>query len=210
MPDLSTLILFIFASLGLLVAPGPTTALVITRSLSEGRRVALPLVFGVALGGFVAATLALAGAGSLLAASASAFTIVKVAGATYLIWIGIKLFRSEPVVPNADHAPPSSSQWIAFRDGFLVTVFNPKGILFFIAFVPQFIASDRSYFSQSAILVVTFALLEIANGTIYALGADNLRHLIQKTPVIRFMNRLGGGVIVFAGVAAFFTRRPAI
>jgi threonine/homoserine/homoserine lactone efflux protein len=210
MPDLPTIVLFVSASVVLLVIPGPTIALVIARSLSEGRRNALPLVLGVGLGDLVAASLALAGAGALLAASATAFAIVKVVGALYLVWLGIKLFRTEPVPPDAGGTQPASTAWTAFRDGFLVTVFNPKGILFFIAFVPQFIRADASYLSQAAFFVLAFTVLGILNGAAYALGADAMRRVIRSTGVLRWMNRAGGAVIAAAGVAALFTRRPAV
>lgn len=209
MPDLPTVILFVSASIALLVIPGPTIALVIARSLSEGRRNALPLVAGVGLGDLVAASVALAGAGALLAASATAFTVVKAVGALYLVWLGIKLFRAEPVPPTVD-AAPTGSGWTAFRDGFLVTVFNPKGILFFIAFVPQFIRADASYLGQATFFVLTFTLLGIVNGAAYALGADAMRRVIRSTGVLRWMNRAGGVLIAAAGIGALFTRRPAI
>ena len=209
MPDLPTILLFVSASVALLVIPGPTIALVIARSLSEGRRNALPLVAGVGLGDLVAASVALAGAGALLAASATAFTIVKVVGAFYLAWLGIKLFRAAPVPPTVD-AAPSGSGWTAFRDGFLVTVFNPKGILFFVAFVPQFIRADASYLGQAAFFVLTFTFLGIVNGAAYALGADAMRRAIRSTGVLRWMNRAGGALVAAAGIGALFTRRPAI
>ena len=210
MPDLSIILLFVSASIALLVVPGPTTALVVARSMSDGRRIALPLVLGVGLGDFVAATIALAGAGALLAASATAFTIVKLLGAAYLVWLGIKLFRAEPVPPRAADDVSAATGHAALRDGFLVTVFNPKGILFFIAFVPQFIQADASYLGQAAFFVMTFTLLAVLNGAAYALGADAMRRVIRSTGVLRWMNRVGGAVIAAAGIAALFTRRPAI
>lgn len=210
MPDFSIILLFVSASIALLVVPGPTTALVVARSMSDGRRVALPLVLGVGMGDFVAATVALAGAGTLLAASATAFTVVKLVGAVYLVWLGIKLFRADPVPPRAANDLSSATGQAAFRDGFLVTVFNPKGILFFVAFVPQFIRPDGSYLGQAAFFVLAFTVLAILNGTAYAIGADAMRRVIRSTGVLKWMNRAGGAVIAFAGIAALFTRRPAV
>ena len=210
MPDFSIMLLFVSASIALLVVPGPTTALVVARSMSDGRRVALPLVLGVGLGDFVAATVALAGAGTLLAASATAFTAVKLAGAVYLVWLGIKLFRAEPVPPRAANDVSAATGRAAFRDGFLVTVFNPKGILFFVAFVPQFIRADGSYLGQAAFFVLAFTVLAILNGTAYAIGADAMRRVIRSAGVLKWMNRAGGAVIAFAGIVALFTRRPAV
>ena len=208
MPDLSTIPLFVAASAALLVVPGPTIALVIARSLSDGRRNALPLVLGVGLGDLVAATTALAGAGALLAASAAAFTVVKLVGALYLVWLGYRLFRAEPVSLRVE--APAGTGRAAFRDGFLVTVFNPKGILFFIAFVPQFIEADRGYAGQAAVFAAAFTLLGVLNGAAYALAADAMRRTIRSTRLLRWMNRAGGTLIAAAGVAALFTQRPAI
>ena len=207
MPDLATIALFVTASTVLLVVPGPTIALVVARSLSGGRRVALPLVLGVGLGDLVAATVALAGAGALLAASATAFTVVKVIGALYLVWLGVTLFMAEPIPPDAE--PSRTSGWAAFRDGFLVTVFNPKGIVFFVAFVPQFIRADGDYAAQAAFFVLTFTALGMLNGGLYALAADAMRRVVRSGPVLAWMNRAGGATIAAAGVAALFARRPA-
>jgi threonine/homoserine/homoserine lactone efflux protein len=210
MPDLPTILLFVSASVALLVIPGPTTALIVARSMSDGRRIAAPLVLGVGLGDLVAASIALAGAGALLAASATAFNVVKLAGAAYLVWLGIKLFRAEPAPPRAAEDVSAATGRAAFRDGFLVTVFNPKGILFFVAFVPQFIRPDAGYFGQAAFFVLAFTALALLNGAAYAIGADALRRIIRSAGVLRWMNRLGGAVIAAAGVGALFTRRPAI
>ena len=212
MPDPSTILLFVTASVVLLVIPGPTIALVIARSLSRGRRVALPLVLGVGLGDLVAASLSLAGAGALLAASATAFAAVKWAGAAYLIWLGVRLFRAEPVAPDGSvhaGAVPGADAPAAFRDGFLVTLLNPKGILFFVAFVPQFVDPARAYWPQAAFFVAAFTALGMLNGLAYALGADALRRATGRLGVLRAMNRAGGATVAAAGVASLFARRPA-
>ena len=209
MPDLPVLLLFASASIVLLAVPGPTITLVVARSLSQGRRVALPLVLGVGLGDLVAASVALAGAGALLAASATAFTAVKWIGAAYLIWLGVALWRSAPTRPAAEAAAAAPAALPAFRDGFLVTVFNPKGILFFVAFVPRFIDPARGYAAQAAVFVGAFAVLGVLNGAAYALGADALRRVIRSARVPRWMNRVGGAVIVLSGLGALLARRPA-
>ncbi len=209
MPTLDTLLAFTAASIILLAVPGPTIALVIARSLSDGRRVALPLVAGVGFGDLVAATIALTGAGALLSASATAFAVVKVAGALYLLWLGIRLFRAEPVPPSDLSADVGGTGAAAFRDGFLVTVFNPKGILFFIAFVPQFIDPTASYFGQAAAFVLLFAALGVLNGAVYAMGADRMRRAVRSPVALRWMNRAGGMAIASAGIAALFARKAA-
>ena len=121
---------FLLATTLLLVVPGPTLLLVIGQSLGGGRRHALPLVAGVALGDLTAITLSLAGLGAVLAASAEAFTLLKWVGAAYLVFLGVRMWRA-PV--SADAAPPLKAH-AAFRQAYVVTALNPNGIAFFVAF----------------------------------------------------------------------------
>ncbi len=137
---------FIAASLVLLVVPGPTVIMVISQALAHGRRTALACVAGVGLADVVAASLSLLGAGTILAASAAAFEAIKWVGAAYLVWIGIKMWRA-PVTPHLlDLKAAAVGERIlpVFRDSFLVTVFNPKGLVFYMAFAPQFVSSSAS------------------------------------------------------------------
>lgn len=208
MPEPTVLLVFVLASLAILIVPGPTIALVVTRSLAQGPGVALPLVAGVGLGDLVAASLALTGAGAILAASAVGFTFVKIAGAAYLIWIGLKLAlsRQETIDVN-EPASASRLSRAAFRDAFLVTVLNPKGILFFIAFVPPFIDPSRDYLTQAALFVLLFTFLGVVNGVAYATFANFFGRVIRRPSVLTPVRRAGGFVIVMAGIAALFARR---
>ena len=207
MPEPTTLIAFALASAVLIVVPGPTVALVIARSLAVGRRATLPLAGGVALGDLVATSLSLAGVGALLAASATLFTLVKWLGALYLVWVAIRLWRDPIAVPDNEAVASTDAAWRAFRDGFLVTVFNPKGIVFFIAFVPQFIDPARPYLPQALVFVSLFTLIGAVNVLAYALGADHLRTAIRRPTVLRAMTRTGAAAIGGAGVATLFASR---
>ena len=207
MPDPATLIAFVVASTILIVVPGPTVALVVARSLSEGRRAALPLAAGVALGDLVATSLSLAGVGALLAASATAFTAVKWLGALYLVWIAIRLWREPVTVPGEVAVDVAGSGRRAFRDGFLVTVFNPKGIVFFIAFVPQFLDPARPYLPQAAVFVGLFTAIGAVNVVAYALGADGLRRVVARPGILRAMSRTGAALIGAAGIATLLAKR---
>lgn len=208
MPEPTVLLVFVLASLAILIVPGPTIALVVTRSLAQGPGVALPLVAGVGLGDLVAASLALTGAGAILAASAVGFTFVKIAGAAYLIWIGLKLaFSRQETIDVNEPASASRLSRAAFRDAFLVTVLNPKGILFFIAFVPPFIDPSRDYLTQAALFVSLFTFLGVVNGVAYATFANFFGRVIRRPSVLTPVRRAGGFVIVMAGIAALFARR---
>ncbi|GAN80104.1 LysE family translocator [Acidocella aminolytica] len=193
---------FLLAATVLLMIPGPTVLLVIGQSLGAGRRRALPLVAGVALGDLTAMTLSLAGLGALLSASATAFTLLKWMGAIYLAYLGLKLWRA-PI--SAEAASPLQAR-AAFRQAYLVTALNPKSIAFFVAFVPQFIAPEASFLRQGAILVGTFVILAATNALLYALLAGQMSSLVRRPSVRRGFNRAGGGVLMGAGVALALKR----
>lgn len=203
---------FVVASVALLLIPGPTILLVIGHSLGAGRRGsrwraigrdALPLVAGVALGDLTAMTLSLAGLGALLAASATLFALLKWAGAGYLVWLGVTLWRA-PVDGGA--APPPGARR-AMRDAYVVTALNPKGIAFFVAFVPQFLDAAHPFLPQAAVLVATFVGLAALNAMAYALLAGRLSGAVTRPAVRRGLNRLGGAMLVGAGLATATMRR---
>ena len=193
---------FVLATAVLLAIPGPTVLMVVGQSLGAGRRYALPLVAGVALGDLTAMTLSLAGLGALLAASAAAFTLLKWVGAAYLIYLGVKLWRA-PV--SADAAPPLGAT-AAFRQAYVVTALNPKGIAFFVAFVPQFMAPSAPFLPQAAILVASFVTMASASALLWATLAGRVSSLVRRPTVRRGFNRAGGGVLVGAGVALALKR----
>ncbi len=211
--DAHVLAAFAAASFVLLIIPGPTIILVISQALAHGRRVALASVAGVGLGDLIAATLSLIGVGTVLAASATAFTIIKWLGAAYLVWIGIRMWRA-PVIPppmpqSGFEADAPSHTWPVFRDAFLVTLFNPKGIVFFLAFVPQFIAPAKAFAPQASVLVITFVILGMINAGAYALLASSARNWIRQPSVLRTATRTGALFLVSAGIASVFVRRTA-
>ena len=199
---------FVAASTVLLLVPGPTVLLVMSYALSQGKRVALATVAGVALGDLIAMTASLAGLGALVATSAMLFSILKWIGAVYLVYLGIKLFRSAPEASLGDigvpaQAPPKR----VFGHAAAVTALNPKSIVFFIAFVPQFISTHDALMPQFAILIATFVGLAALNALAYALLADQLRHRITRPSVLAMFSRLGGGALVAMGVATALIRR---
>jgi threonine/homoserine/homoserine lactone efflux protein len=198
---------FIAAASLLLIIPGPTIALVLGYALGEGRRAALFIVAGVALGDLTAMTLSLLGIGALLAASAMLFTVLKWMGAAYLVWLGIKLWRA-PVGDAANDATaiPHSGRTM-FMHAYVVTALNPKSIAFFVAFVPQFMNPELAYWPQAAVLIATFVSLAAINALAYALLASRARHVIRRPQVQRWVNRTGGTVLIGAGVVTATLRR---
>jgi threonine/homoserine/homoserine lactone efflux protein len=196
-----TWLAFALASLIAVMIPGPVVVFILGRSLGGGWRAALPTVGGVALGDAVALAASLAGLGALLAASAAAFTVAKWLGAAYLIWLGVRLWRApvgEAVALPARHA---------FRDAFLVTVLNPKSIAFFVAFVPQFLDPVAPFLPQAALVLMTFVGLGALNAMGYALLAGKLSDAVRQPSIRRGFNRLGGGMLIGAGLATAAMRR---
>jgi len=200
--DLATWLAFLAAAMAMLVIPGPTILLVIGQSLGGGARNALPLVAGVALGDLTAITLSLAGLGAILAASATLFTVLKWAGAAYLIWLGVTLWRAP--VDDTAAAPLAPGQ--AMRQAWLVTALNPKGIAFFVAFVPQFIDATRPFLPQAAILVASFVSLAALNAAGYAALASRLSGAVRRPGVRSALNRGGGAMLMGAGLAVALRR----
>ncbi|MEM8822905.1 MAG: LysE family translocator [Pseudomonadota bacterium] len=207
--DLTLWLAFVAASTALLAIPGPTILLVMSYALSQGRRVAVASATGVALGDLIAMTASLAGLGALVLASATLFTVLKWVGAVYLIWLGIKLWRSAKTVSLADMTVSEVSPRAVFTHATVVTALNPKSIVFFIAFVPQFIRPEASLLQQFAILIATFVGLATINALLYALLADRMRAGLRRPSVLRGLTRAGGGALVAMGAITALTRRTA-
>lgn len=198
---------FALASAVLVAIPGPTVLLVVSYALGRGRDTAWATAPGVALGDFLAMTLSLLGAGAVLATSAVLFSALKMLGALYLIWLGVQLWRTGGPADVATALTASKGRM--FRDAFVVTALNPKGIVFFIAFVPQFIDPAAPALAQFALMEATFVLLGFLNAVLWALLAGSLRTRLASPPAIRLINRLGGSVLIGAGLLTAVTRRAA-
>lgn len=199
---------FVAASAVLLVIPGPTILLVVSYGLGQGWRAALPTAVGVALGDFTAMTLSMLGIGALLAASATLFTLLKLAGAAYLIWLGVKLWRAggrldaRPITDRVATAKMIGHAW-------LVTALNPKSITFFVAFLPQFLSRERDFWTQMAIFEATFLVLAFANALGYGLIASRARTLVRNERAIATFNKAGGSLLIGAGVLTATVRHGA-
>ena len=202
---IETWLAFAAATSVLLVIPGPTVLLVVSYALGQGLRTATPMALGVALGDFTAMTLSMLGLGALLATSATLFTALKWIGAAYLIWLGIKLWRAGGAMqatPRTDKA--SALKMVAHA--WIVTALNPKGITFFVAFLPQFLDPAADFWMQMLVFEATFLVLAFANAFGYALLASRARGLMSSARAIGIVNRVGGSLLIGAGVAAVSIR----
>jgi threonine/homoserine/homoserine lactone efflux protein len=199
---------FVAASVILLAIPGPTVLLVVSYALGHGRRYAAATVAGVALGDLTAMTASLLGLGALLAASAGLFTAVKWVGAAYLVYLGLKLWRA-PVGDPGQADISETRPGRIFAHAYVVTALNPKGIVFFVAFLPQFLDMTRPVLPQMAILVATFVSLATVNAALFGLMASSARRAVRKPSAQRLVNRIGGSFLIGAGLLTAAWRRAA-
>ena len=195
--SLSTWLAFSGASIILLLIPGPTILLVVGDSLANHERSSWSTVAGVAAGDATAMSVSLAGAGALLAASAAAFTLLKLCGGAYLIYLGARALvhaRRQGAVPLTTQPRPARQR---FTSAWAVTALNPKSIVFFIAFVPQFVVPHAGYAAQCAVMLPTFVLLATVNAAAFAhLG----RYAAQRLTSAASQRRLGyGGGLALLG-----------
>jgi len=196
---------FTLASTVLLLIPGPTVLLVVSYAMGQGWRTAFPTAVGVALGDFTAMTLSMLGVGALLATSASIFLVLKWIGAAYLIWLGIKLWRAGTrMQANPRHERSSALDMLAHA--WLVTSLNPKGLTFFIAFLPQFIDPHAALLPQVAILEATFISLAFVNVLGYAALANRAGRFVRDPRAVGLVNKAGGTLLIGAGLAVAASR----
>ena len=200
---------FVAASAVMLIIPGPTILTVISYSMAHGRRANVPLVAAVALGDSTALAVALLGLGALLATSAFWFTLMKWAGGLYLIYLGIKLLRAGISSTELAAPPAPQSRWRLFANTYLVTALNPKGIVFFVAFLPQFIRPAVPVGPQLWVLAITFVVLATLNATLYAVFAASARRLLASARAQRRFHLAGGSLLTAAGLWALMARRAA-
>ncbi|MFM1855011.1 MAG: hypothetical protein RLZ83_320 [Pseudomonadota bacterium] len=197
--SLQTWLLYLLAAIGLSLSPGPNSLLALTHGALHGPRRTLATVAGGALGFTVLIALSMFGIGALLAASATWLTALKWVGGAYLVWLGVQVWRAPPI--GAELAAGRRDQGLGsmFRQGALCAVTNPKGLLFFAAFLPQFVDPARSLLLQFAVMAATFVGIEIVTETVLAGAAHRIRPWLQR--VGRRFNQGCGGVFAAIGLA---------
>jgi threonine/homoserine/homoserine lactone efflux protein len=205
MPDATTFAVFALACLAFLAIPGPSVFYIVTRSLVQGRRAGVTSMLGVQAGGLVHVVAAAFGVSALIASSAAAFTVVKYAGAAYLVFLGLrKLFGPRDEEPAIEQGPASAAR--LFGHGVVVNVLNPKTALFFLAFLPQFVdPSAGPVAPQMLVLGLMLVSLGVLSDGTYALLAARVgSHLRAR----RRLERISGGIFVGLGVVAALAGEP--
>lgn len=197
--DLNTWLIYLLAAIGLSLSPGPNGLLALTHGALHGRRKALYTIFGGAFGFVAVIALSMFGIGALLKASLAWLTVLKWIGGVYLVWLGIQIWRSPAIGIDVHAWVKPRAGWSLFRQGALSALTNPKALLFFAAFLPQFIDPTRSLVVQFVVMAGTFAVIEIATELFIASMAHRLNPWLRR--VGRRFNQACGGVFIAIGVA---------
>jgi threonine/homoserine/homoserine lactone efflux protein len=205
--SLQVYLAFVAACIALALLPGPIVTLLIANGLRHGTRAALTNILGVQAGLLIVIGVLAVGLTSLMATMGYWFDWVRFAGAAYLVWLGIKLIRS-PVEGVSADAPPPPPRGGFFLQGFLVALSNPKLLVFFGAFIPQFMDMSKDHLSQVLILGFTFMVLAGLTDGIYALLAGRARTIFSARRT-RLVSRVSGTFMIGGGIWLALTRaRP--
>ena len=201
MIDLTTLITYVLIVLGFVFIPGPATLLTMARAASSGTKVGIATAAGIAAGDLIHTGMAIVGLSAIIATSALLFSIVKYAGAAFLIYLGIRAMLDRAPI-ELNRGAPAIRAGRAFRQAVLTEVLNPKTALFFLAFLPQFVTPEHgSTALQLAILGVLFVLLGLLSTVVFAVGAGRLGNLLRRHPaVVKWQGKVVGTIYCGVGV----------
>lgn len=212
----ATWITFLFAACIIAISPGSGAVLSMSHGLSYGVKKATATIFGLQAGLLLVLIIAGAGVGSILLASELAFSIVKIVGALYLIYLGLNQWRAK--VETGSGIPMAAAQKglapvaaPAFRKrfllGFLTNATNPKGIVFMVAVLPQFISNNAALLPQLLILAATMCTIDLLVMHGYAFAASSMQRLFRDARALKKQNRFFGGVLMAVGATLFFVKR---
>lgn len=191
---------FVFTASLILVIPGPTIVYVVGQSLTHGRKVSVPLSVGVILGDAICITLSLLGLSAFLSIFSTAFIVIKYFGAAYLIYLGVKMLKSNSNLNTNKIEYSNYNSKLLFRDVFWVNALNPKGIIFYSAFMPQFVVTQHNVTFQFFLLAITFLCLALINVTFYSLLASRASELFKSIKFTKAFNVTGGLSLICAGI----------
>ncbi len=202
-------LLFLLAALIVAAVPGPGIFYVAARTLSEGRRAGIASTFGTALGGLVHVIAGGLGISALILASAQAFSVLKFAGALYLIWLGIRAFRAAGDLPVETTKPAGSAR--AFREGIVVEATNPKTAAFFLAFIPQFLDTTMAHPALQFVVLglISVTLNTLADLVVVAAASATRKNFVKRPRLLRRMRQGSGLFMMGLGVSLVLARRPA-
>ncbi|MGC2776080.1 MAG: LysE family translocator [Bradyrhizobium sp.] len=208
MPDLQTFLLYLAAALVVALTPGPGIFYIVARTLAGGHTEGLASSVGLGLGGLVHVFAGALGLSALVLASAEAFTALKIAGAGYLIWLGVKTWREARVAAPAEVTTTGSRR--AFREGIIVEALNPKTAAFFLAFIPQFVDPARNVAVQFIVLGLISVALNTSVDLVVTFWAAKARHgLVRRPSLVARLRQASGAVMCGLGGALLLARRAS-
>lgn len=201
MIDPAVLLTYALIVLGFVFIPGPATLLTVARATTSGTKVGIATGAGITAGDFLHTIMAVVGISAIIAASAALFTIVKYLGAAYLVYLGLKAFLEKTSIDLGQGRIPISAPQ-AFRQAILAEVLNPKTALFFLAFLPQFVAPEKGFVvMQLTILGVVFALIGFFSTIVFAVAAGRLGNFVRRNPaVLKWQGKVVGSIYCALGV----------
>jgi homoserine/homoserine lactone efflux protein len=203
----SAYFLYLAAVALLIVTPRPTMLMCLTNAVNHGPWRALASLSGALAANLVIMALSALGLGALLAASETAFTVLKLAGAAYLVWLGIRTFRGGSGLELGDSPSQGPRRRSLFLQGVMVGASNPKSLLFFTAFFPQFIDAAAPVAPQFAVLALTFVSGDFLVMAFGAFGVGRVAPWLRRTAVVRWINRVCGALFAVLGGLLLFARR---
>lgn len=200
---------FIAASALLILMPGPNVALIVANSFAYGQRYALMTVAGTSSAMVIQLALVIAGMTTMMAEMAHLFTIFKWVGVAYLLYIGIQTWRKPPADLSVDADAKPKSYTKVFAQGFLISLTNPKTLIFYAAFFPQFMNANLPALPQFLLLGGTFLVMAIVSDSLYALLANRIRPWLQQGRINALQNRVTGGLLMLCAAGVALTRRTS-
>jgi len=205
--DLQLYLALVIATTIMILIPGPSVMLTVGHALSYGLRASLATVAGATTGVGLQVAVALAGMTSLMLFLADWFELIRWAGVAYLVYLGVKTWRQPVTVDATDDALPASNGRSLFLQGLIVTIPNPKSLIFLAAFLPQFIDPAADPVLQAGVIGVTFLVIAFVFTAFWALIADRARRLFRSPRAARLRNRVTGGLFIGAGLGLALARR---
>jgi homoserine/homoserine lactone efflux protein len=199
---------FAIASFFIVIVPGPTVTVIIANSLRSGSRAGLLNVAGTQFGIFLMIAILAVGLNAVVAVVGEAFVFLKVAGALYLIWLGIRMWRSDGKLGEPDSKARLRSGWGYFWQGFIVIWSNPKALFLFGAFIPQFVSTSANSAAQTIVLGLTFVVVATVFDSLYALAAGKTGGWLNRKN-IRLLERISGSFLIGGGLWMLAARRAA-
>jgi homoserine/homoserine lactone efflux protein len=192
-------LLYVGVAIATICLPGPAVVLTINNAIQKGLLKTFAGIFGVALAILLVATISATSLGIILASSAMAFSLIKIVGAVYLVYLGIKMWRSKSP-SNIKANAHENSLLKCFMEGFFVSITNPKAVVFFMSIFPQFIDLKQEYTPQFVLLALTFSALVVVIHTIYAVSASLTKSKVASQKGSALLNKISGGIFVGFGV----------